>query len=258
MLTMQTKTTTDESDSRTLIDSHELARRLSMSHKWVEKNRYRIAGAQSVEDGGSAVMIDSPFIREGRAVSFPFGFAPTFHSYRLGEPQCLKKPSTIFVCSMADLFGEWVPNEWIQQVFDDCAKAPQHRYLFLTKNSERYQLLSEKGILPYNNNCWFGATTETPDRNAYFSKSCNNFLSIEPIQSVFDKIGGDALQWIKWVVIGAESGNRKDKVIPHREWIDCIVNKCRDAGLPVFLKDSLIPIIGEENMIREFPWEVKK
>jgi len=48
MLTMQTKTTTDESDSRTLIDSHELARRLSMSHKWVEKNRYRITGAQRV------------------------------------------------------------------------------------------------------------------------------------------------------------------------------------------------------------------
>lgn len=36
---------------------------------------------------------------------FPFGFDPTFHRYRLGEPQKWKKPQTIFVCSMADLFG---------------------------------------------------------------------------------------------------------------------------------------------------------
>jgi hypothetical protein len=44
---------------------------------------------------------------------YPFGFAPTFHHYRLDEPSKLKKPSTIFVGSMADMFGEWVPDSWI-------------------------------------------------------------------------------------------------------------------------------------------------
>jgi protein gp37 len=38
---------------------------------------------------------------------------------------------------MADLFGEWVPDEWIKEVFRACEEAPQHRYLFLTKNPER-------------------------------------------------------------------------------------------------------------------------
>jgi protein gp37 len=58
---------------------------------------------------------------------YSYGFAPTFHRYRLGEPGKLKKPSTIFVCSMSDLFGEWIPDAWIQEVFAVCAAAPWHR-----------------------------------------------------------------------------------------------------------------------------------
>lgn len=43
---------------------------------------------------------------------YPFGFVPTFHRYRLDDPKHWTKPKNIFVCSMADLFGEWVPDEW--------------------------------------------------------------------------------------------------------------------------------------------------
>ena len=58
---------------------------------------------------------------------FPWGFAPTLHKYRFNEPQEIKKPSKIFVVSMGDLFGEWVPDEWIQEVFKVCEAAPQHQ-----------------------------------------------------------------------------------------------------------------------------------
>ena len=68
---------------------------------------------------------------------YPYRFMPTFHQYRLGEPAKWTTPRTIFVCSMADLFGDWVPYEWIQKVFEACKAAPQHRYLFLTKNPDR-------------------------------------------------------------------------------------------------------------------------
>ena len=61
---------------------------------------------------------------------FGKSFEPEFHSERLAQPAQIKKPQNIFVCSMADLFGEWVPDEWIKAVFDACAAAPQHRYLF--------------------------------------------------------------------------------------------------------------------------------
>lgn len=77
-----------------------------------------------------------PVVLNDKAEPYPLGFSPTFHRYRLDEPQHWKKPRTIFVCSMADLFGDWVPDEWIKAVFDACEKAPQHRYLFLTKKTE--------------------------------------------------------------------------------------------------------------------------
>ncbi len=52
----------------------------------------------------------------GKLEPFPVNFYPTFHRYRLDEPQHMKKPQTIFVCSMADLFGDWVPYSWIEEV----------------------------------------------------------------------------------------------------------------------------------------------
>ena len=69
---------------------------------------------------------------------YPYGFQPTFHKYRLDEPARWTKPRNIFVCSMADLFGDWVPDEWIDDVIKATQRALQHRYLFLTKNPERY------------------------------------------------------------------------------------------------------------------------
>lgn len=51
-----------------------------------------------------------------KATPYPYGFEPTLHRYRLGQPQNTKEPQTVFVCSMADLFGRWVPTSWIVEV----------------------------------------------------------------------------------------------------------------------------------------------
>ena len=59
----------------------------------------------------------------------------------------------------------------------------------------------------------------------------------------------------KWVIIGAETGNRKNKVVPQKHWIDLICDAADITHMAVFMKDSLIPIMGEENMRREFPWD---
>lgn len=63
---------------------------------------------------------------------------------------------------------------------------------------------------------------------------------------------------IEWIIIGAETGNRKDKVTPEWEWIKKIVFMADNEGIPVFMKDSLIQIVGEKNMRREFPEKLKK
>ena len=83
-------------------------------------------------------------VDRGHNAPYPFEFDPTFHKYRLNEPARMKKPRNIFVCSMADLFGEWVPDEWIMEVFKACDNAPQHNYLFLTKNPKRYEKVLNK------------------------------------------------------------------------------------------------------------------
>lgn len=119
---------------------------------------------------------------------YPYGFKPTFHRYRLDEPQRWKKPRTIFVCSMADLFGEWVPDEWIREVLEACDKASQHRYMFLTKNPGRYaelpNLLPKHRRPPNVAEMWFGQSFTGAVHNympLVLPPWQNRFVSIEPL-----------------------------------------------------------------------------
>lgn len=236
--------------------------------------------------------------RTQRAAPYPFEFDPTFHRYRLDEPQRWKKPRNIFVCSMADLFGEWVPDEWIKQVFEACEAAPQHRYLFLTKNPARFGSINGWNHRHNNeyakDNMWFGTTiTRKYELNRMLKLPYGNahtFLSVEPILERIDidhylptsdarwrcsycghyaityanhcsscsHIGGYSgsfrKQPVNWIILGAESGNRKDKVVPRREWIDNIVQICDERNIPVFMKESLRGLMGAD-FRQEFPWE---
>lgn len=195
----------------------------------------------------------TPFYKmNGRLNPYPYSFAPTFHRYRLDEPQKIKKPSKIFVCSMADLFGDWVPDEWIQEVFKACEKAPQHQYLFLTKNYNRYMQIINSGLITVRDNYWFGTTITTPQGEVYRrGDGINTFVSIEPILERFNGCR-DLSLLPDWVIIGAETGNRKGKVIPEKRWVDNIVTACKEADIPVFMKNSLKGIMGVD-FIQEWP-----
>lgn len=197
---------------------------------------------------------------DGKIEPYPNGFSPTFHRYRMDIPSKWTKQRNIFVCSMADLFGRWVPDEWITEVFKACV--PPHRYLFLTKNPQRYWDLYEAGLMPEDRkNMWFGTTVTTAESPFFYiegtadvGKDHNGFLSIEPMLSDFE-VKDLTFTGIKWVIIGAETGNRKGKVVPKKEWVDHLLESCDWSGIKVFMKESMVPIVGEENMRREFPWE---
>ena len=194
-------------------------------------------------------------ISAGKVQPYPFDFFPTFHRYKLGEPQRWKKPRNIFVCSMADLFGDWVPDEWIEQVFEACEAAPQHKYMFLTKNGKRYLELARKGIMPDADNFWYGCSVTRPDAPFFFSNKCKTFASIEPILEPFDWVPG--LKHIglpDWIIVGAETGNRKNKVRPEKDWLGGIVNGCAEHNIPLFMKESLRELMGTD-FRKEFPWE---
>ena len=239
-----------------------------------------LMGDYARHSNGKCHVLDEPEIEcgvfnppgeyRGKVKPYPYYFDPTFHRYKLDEPQRWKKPRNIFVCSMADLFGDWVPDEWIDAVISSTQSALQHRYLFLTKNPKRYDDWLErfeegraKGIEEVAN-CWFGASASTNKELDRANESRAQWLSIEPIREriatdenqfmeVDPYIGYEQKRW-EWVVIGAETGNSKHKIVPKREWVEEIVKVCKEYGTPVFMKESLRELMGAD-FRQEFPWE---
>lgn len=224
----------------------------------VEPETYRVTapdGSDLIEMNEQAYFIDE---NEKRfKCAYPHGFTPTIHRYRMTEYKDKQRARNIFVGSMADVFGAWVPDRWIREIFNACEAAPQHNYLFLTKNPARYVELQKYGELPNNDNMWYGTTVTSPDmfymgQTGYYD--FHTFLSIEPILEDFGDMSNASFV-PEWIIVGAETGNRKDKVIPRREWIENIVTQCRKYKIPVFMKSSLKEIWGEE-LIQEFPKEL--
>jgi len=202
--------------------------------------------------------IDAPLCDEvtGKIIPYPYKFEPTLHKYRLDEPSRKTKGQMIFVCSMADLFGEWVPDEWIKEVFKACEKAPQQTYLFLTKYPKRFLDLYDKKIFPYKENFLFGTKMTKPsDEYVWFERTpYKTFISIEPMLEPFGELERGAMP--NWVIIGAETGNRIGKIVPKREWIESIITQCKAAGVPVFMKESLRQLMGQD-FIQEWPEGMK-
>lgn len=187
---------------------------------------------------------------------YPHKFKPTFHSYKLDEPAKKTKSCKIFVCSMADLFGDWVPDEWIEEVFNACKAAPQHTYMFLTKNPHKMVNLNVFNAFKENRNWWFGTTiTSLNDRyraHSLFSTAswhANLFLSIEPLLDELEEIND--IRAFKWVIVGAQTG--PGAVKPKPEWVQSIINQCRAADIPILLKDNL----KWPERIQEFPEDLK-
>lgn len=201
---------------------------------------------------------NEPVIGEdGKALAYPHSFIPTLLRYRLND-YIGKKGRNIFVCSMADLFGKWVPDRWIVDVMNSCINNPDNNYLFLTKNPKRYR---EHYIPRDFATLWFGVTVTRKDEISRVYEMVshrNKFVSIEPILEDLELKKGDRFfYFVDWVIIGAETGNRKGKIVPGRKWIENIVNACRGERVPVFMKKSLATVWGEP-LIQEFPKELKR
>lgn len=180
------------------------------------------------------------------SAEFPVGFEPRFIPDRLTEPAKKRRPSRIFAVSMGDLFGAWVPDEWIEAVFAAVRASPRHTFQFLTKNPARYAGLE----LPRNG--WYGATV---DRAAGLARledlrdlDAITFVSFEPVLGPIDP----DLSGIDWAIVGALSrSSRNPAMLPDREWVTAIMDRAREAGAAVFLKDSLEDLgIGR---IQEYP-----
>lgn len=157
------------------------------------------------------------------------------------------------VCTDGDLFGPWVPEEWILQVFAAADEAPQHQYIFLTQYPERYKQLANHEKLPQNKNFWYGSTATVRESSVWANEHYNAFVAIEPLLGPFEGDVTKAFQKLKWVIIGAETGRNVGKVIPKAEWIKDILTSADATDTPVFMRSSMESVVGAENMRREKP-----
>lgn len=175
---------------------------------------------------------------------FPNGFVPTFCPERLaapinGTPRATDDPrdKRIFTGSMADMFGRWVPPEWINAVLDVERNSPQWDFLMLTKFPKRMAEFN----LPQN--AWVGTTVDCQARvaNAETAFARINakvrWLSVEPM---IEPITFKHLDRFDLLVIGGASpSNNTPQWIPPFAWIDDLMRQADDAGCAVFLKSNL-------------------
>ena len=167
-----------------------------------------------------------------------------------------KKPKSIFIDSMSDI-GTW-KQEWFNAVVKAINDNPQHCYIALTKRFDRLKELinmCDSGVVT---NLHIGTTVTTQaqaDRYTIFdlwSERLDFFCIypiLEPIRlSVFPKT----------LIIGAETGNRKGKVIPQKEWIYSLVAQADKHNCIVFMKESLRKIMGDDFRQDKLLWEIEK
>ncbi len=201
----------------------------------------------------------------------PDHFKVTLHEDRLHEPDTWKKPRTVFVCSMSDLFHEDVPDEFIDEVLSICADNPQHTFQILSKRPERFT------DFQFPKNVWLGITAEnqeTADKRIPLLLQTDTqikFVSCEPLlgEISLNKFQpfiqhADIEDWkkargilsgrIDLLIVGGETGygSRTMKA----EWAWKLYNDCKRAGVPFFFKK-----VGDANdgsdypVVREYPYQ---
>jgi len=193
---------------------------------------------------------------------YPNGFKPTFYPEAFLSPLHLKKPSVIGVAFMGDLGGDWVdpdrkfhstmPSEkasitmslkgWIFTTIEQC---PQHKFLFLTKCP--WNLIKWS---PFPDNCWVGVTA-TNQETFYEAAKCLadikasvKYISAEPMlgRIIFPAWIGGVLNWI---IVGSQTKPYKP---PKIEDVEEVVRACDKAGIPIFLKDNLKPLLEKQDI----------
>jgi protein gp37 len=183
------------------------------------------------------------------------GFEPHFYPERLSAPQNTPIPKStelkdrlVFTVSMGDLFGNWVPQEWIDGVLKSIREAPRWWiFLILTKNPKRYLEIE------FPPNVWVGATADTQARadaalevflalhngQAKVPRPRVLFLSMEPLREEIN-LPAQAAAAIDWLIIGGQTAAGKSPAQqPEWKWVEKVVWQAREAGLPVFFKPNL-------------------
>lgn len=217
-------------------------------------------------DGTTAICY-AETVAEGVArTAYPQGFGHHYwHPNRLNEPLSVKTPARIFLDSMSDIMGHWVPDEQIQAVLDVCRAAHWHTFQLLTKNAPR--LLK----FEFPPNMWVGVSSP-PDvmmgkpltdgqKQSYMDRALDvltelkqrgvavPWMSIEPLSwAGMPAVIADHPGALAWAVVGAASNGRAYHQ-PSPAVFKALMEVLNKQKVAVFFKGNLTA----DNWREEFP-----
>lgn len=204
--------------------------------EWTESTWNPVTGCNKISPGCKncyAERLAKRLKAMGQA-NYRNGFKLTLQPQMLELPLKWKRPQTIFVNSMSDLFHKDVPLEYIHRVFDVMNLAYWHRFQVLTKRADRLAELSNE--LKWSDNIWMGVSVESQkyvhridELRATGAKI--KFLSLEPLLSSLKNLD---LRKIDWAIVGGESGYGFRPI--KEDWVLEIREQCRDFDVPFFFK----------------------
>ncbi len=206
------------------------------SIEWTESTWNPVTGCSKISPGCKHCYAErmAKRLQAMGSQNYVNGFKLTLQPRTLELPLHWKKPQTIFVNSMSDLFHEKVPLEYIQKVFDVMRRANWHQFQVLTKRAER--LLELDSALDWPPHVWMGVSVENADYKSRIdclrkTHAKIKFLSLEPLLGPLRHLN---LKKMDWVIVGGESGPGSRPM--QAEWVTDIRDQCRKVKVPFFFK----------------------
>ncbi len=204
--------------------------------EWTESTWNPVTGCNKISPGCKNCYAErlSKRLKAMGQANYKNGFKLTLQPQMLELPLGWKKPQTIFVNSMSDLFHKDVPLEYIQQVFDVMKRANWHRFQVLTKRADRLAELSSE--LEWSPNIWMGVSVESQKYTHRIDELRETgakvkFLSLEPLLGALKNLD---LRKIDWVIVGGESGYGARPI--KEDWVIDIREQCFQANVAFFFK----------------------
>lgn len=194
------------------------------------------------DEENSLFILTKPFPAIGNhTLPAPTGGLPTLHPYRLSMVAQKWKLANIFVCHSGDLFGEWIPTDWILQVFEAAKAAPWHNYLFLAVNPSCYTELLEACLPVQADNFWYG-TRLTEKGTVFTADGYHTFICMEPMGVFSERM---EIPHVEWILLGGYGRLR-------RKWIESVIE--RKGNIPVFMVNSeLLQKVWAAPLVLKYP-----
>jgi protein gp37 len=209
--------------------------------EWTDATWNPVRGCTKISPGCKHCYAET-FAESFRGVKghpFEQGFDLRLVPEKLAQPLRWRKPKTIFVNSMSDLFHERVPDEYIEAVARVMVSAKWHTYQVLTKRADRLRTLlgTKLAFAARESHIWWGVSVE--DRKYGLPRipelasapAAVRFLSVEPL---LEDLGEISLVGIDWMIVGGESGPGARPI--EKAWVLSLRNQCRRQKVKFFFK----------------------